>query len=349
MAYIAAVPPIRFINITSSVGTGPYRNNPDDVLILRAFMIYLQNFRKDLSFTNTRLTTLAGSLDGDLRQMILHYKAFKAKVASAGLPPEERGNDRVVPQDVRFALASAAAPGLTTTIMSLNLDVKPLAGYGDNIVDIMCNLFPIRGWLTIPPLKGSALWDQVRDPNLSSRYWRDLARNKISWKQWLPKQQEEAMNERQGANVRSAAASPTKLPATFDEDNELFALLAPYHDEMKDFYEHHTRLALSTSPNPSAHGQPVTVKISVTSYGGQAPQGSVRLWITTQELLRLYGRQSTLTPDKGVLVRLVNGSGTFTYPKDVLFSPASPYLVIAEYWPTSGFLVSNAEITHEVR
>ena len=356
MAYIAIVPPIRFINITSPVGNdadpqhAPCRNNPDDVLILRAFMIYLQNFRRDLSFTTTHLATLAGGVDGDLHRMILDYKALKTKVSPSAIAFEERGNDRVLPQPMQFAVQSASGAALLgTTIMSLNLDVKPVAGYGHNIIDIMCNLFPIRSKLTVPPLTGSALWDQVRDPDLSSRYWRDLARNKVPWNQWLRKQQEDAMNERQGAIVRAAQANGTKLPITYDEDNELFVLLAPYQNEMKNFWEKHTRLALSTSPSPSAHGQSVTVKISVTSYGGQTPQGAVKLWITARETLRAHGRQSILTPSRAHDLRLLNGSATFAVPADQLFSPASPYLVIAEYWATGGFLGSTAEIRHEVK
>jgi hypothetical protein len=351
VAYIAVVPPIRFINITSSVGTDTKRcschNNSDDVLILRAFMIYLQNFRKDLSFTTTRLTKLAGAMDHDLSQMILDYKAFKTKTGQATIAFEEDSNDCVLPQKTHFALSAAArAPLLGTTIMSLNLDIKPVAGYGDNVIDVMCNLFPIRSKLTVPPLTGSRLWDGVRGPDLSSRYWRDLARNKVPWNAWPRKQQEEAMNERQGALVRARDANPTKLAITYDEDNELFDLLAPYQNEVKSFWENHTRIALTTSPSPSAHGQAVKVTISVTSYGGQTPQGAVKLWIASRETLRFHGR-SILTPSRAQDLRLLNGSATFTVPE--LYSPASPYRVIAEYWAAGGFLGSTAEIEHEVR
>lgn len=349
MAYIATVPPIRFINLTSSAGTGPYRNSQDDVMILRAFMIYLQNFRQDLPFTTTRLQVLKGAFDADLHQMIVDYKAFKTKTVSAGLPPQEQGNDRVIPQDLRFALQSAGSSAVTTTIMCLNSDVKPLASYGDSTVDVMCSLFPIKGKLIIPSLTGSALWDQVRDPDLSSRYWRDLARNKIPWDQWLPKQQEDAMNERQGAFVRAANQDRNKLSPTYDEDNELFSLLAPYQKEMKVFWEHHTRMEISTTPSPSAHAKPVTVKITLASYGGQPPLGSVRLWIASKEQLRVYGRQFILTPQRSIALTIANGVATYAVPPDSLFMGASPYVIYAEYWPKAGFLGSKAEIRHEVK
>ena len=361
MAYIAVVPPIRFINITSSVGTATKqeyskcRNNPDDVLIVRAFMIYLQNFRRDLPFTNTRLARLAGSLDDDLSQMILDYKAFKAKAGPATMAFEERGNDRVLPQSLNSALPSAAPAALQqSTIMSLNLEVRPLAGYGDNTVDVMCNLFPIRSKLTVPPLTGSGTWDKVRDPDLSSRDWRDLARNNIPWNQWLRKQREAAISEYQFALARKAEAQddPTRfrayLPIDYDEDNEVLALLVPYQNEMNSFWDKHTQVALSTSPRPSADRQAMTVNISVTSRGGQTPQGVVKLWIASRELFKFYGRD-ILTPSRALELRLLNGAATYTAPADQMFRAASPYFVKADYWPTGGFLESTANIEHEVK
>jgi hypothetical protein len=204
-------------------------------------MIYLQNFRGDLPFTNTRLTRLAGSLDDDLSQMILDYKAFKAKANPAAIAFEERGNDRVLSQNLHWAIASVSSALQQNVIMCLNLDVKPLTGYGDNAVDVMCNLFPIRSKLIVPPLTGSGLWDKVRDPDLSSRYWRDLARNKVPWNQWLREHQEAAINEDALARDRNAEAGAdlkkfsVYLPIYFDEDNEVFELLAPYQNEMKAF------------------------------------------------------------------------------------------------------------------
>jgi hypothetical protein len=360
VAYIAVVPPIRFINVTSSVGTATSqqwttcRNNPDDVLIVRAFMIYLQNFRGDLPFTNTRLTRLSGSLDADLSQMILDYKTFKTKANPAAFAPEERGNDRVLTQNLHLAVPSASSALQQNIIMSLNLDVKPLSGYGDNTVDVMCNLFPIRSKLTVPTLTGSGLWDKVRDPDLSSRNWRDLARNKVPWNQWLRAHQEAALNEYALARDRKAEvdADPTKmlpiyLPIRYDEDDEVFALLGPYQNEVTSFREHHTEVALSTSPNPSVSGQPLTVNISVTSRGGQAPQGVVKLWIVSRELMRFYGRSTFLTPSKAFELRLQNGSATFNVSADQIFT--GKYFVRADYWPTGGFLESTANMEHEVK
>jgi hypothetical protein len=286
-------------------------------------------------------------MDHDLSQMILDYKRFKAKAGQATITFEEHDNDCVLPQNMHSALwAAVGAPLLGTTIMSVNSEIKPVAGYGDNIVDIMCNLFPIRSKLTVPPLTGSRLWDSVRDPDLSSRYWRDLARNKVPWNSWLRQQQEAAMNERQGALLRAQKANPTKLPITYDEDNELFDLLAPYQNEMNSFWAKHTRLDLSTSPSPSVPGQAVTVKISVASYGGQTPQGAVKLWFIDRELLKIYGRQ--YRPSTAFEVRLLNGSATFTVPAGA-WSMSESFLVAAEYWATGGLLPSTAEIQHEVR
>jgi hypothetical protein len=332
MAYIAVVPPISFINIGSSVGTGPkFRNNANDVLILRAFMIYLQNFRKDMAFTKTRLETLAGSFDQDLRQMIIDYKTYKTKDMLAALAPGERGNDFVFPQDLRFALQSMspAVPG-RNTIMFLNSDVRPLAGYGDSIIEVMCNLFPIKGRLMGSPVTPEA-------------YWRDLARNKVPWSKWLREQQELALSERQEANEILSDPKRGK-GALSDEDKELFTLLRPYENDMKPFWENHTSISLSTSPSPSANFQAVTVKISVSCGGSQTPSGAVNLWFASVELMRIHGRAMVVSPSRALKVPLVKGSGTLTIP-DV---PHGSYIVFAEYPETGRFLGSRTQLPHEV-
>lgn len=174
MAYIAVVPPVRFINIGSSVGPSPDEpNRPDDVLIIRAFMIYMTNFRKDLQFTTSTLPTLVGKFDPQLSQMILDFKKKLSPLLM--LPPEERENSRVIPQDERFAVQSAARPA--TTIMLLNNSVRPLPGYGDTAVEVMCNLFPILGILRAAP---GGDRKAIGQPDA---YWRDVARNKVPWPQ----------------------------------------------------------------------------------------------------------------------------------------------------------------------
>lgn len=310
MAYIAIVPPIRFINIGSAIGPTD-QNHPDDVLIIRAFMIYLSNHRKDLRFTNSYLSTLAGQADSMLFQMIIDYKEFKKRTFSALMVPEEQQNSRVTPQDERFALGP-----IQTTIMALNHDVKVLPGYGDTIIDVMCNLFPIREILLGLPVRADA-------------YWRDLARNRVPWKQWLLKHQEDAANERQGAIQRMSSRGVTSA-----EDNELFTLLNPYRNDMKDFYERHTRIVLTASPNPSIQGQVVTLTATVKTLGGNIPVGTVTFNVMPQGRgLQQIQRQP-----------LVNGSATITI--NVL--PKGRNIVKADYPNTGDIIGSSAEIPHQV-
>ncbi len=336
MAYIAVVPPIRFINIGSAVGSSQADSNvPNDVLMVRAFMIYLQNQRKDLQFTNTRLASLAGSMDLQLSKMIIDYKAFKTKEFLAALAPEERANDRVIPQDLRFAVQSAspAAPG-RTTIMFLNGDVNPLAGYGDNTVDVMCNLFPIRGMLTASPVR----------PETD---WRDLARNKVPWNQWLRMQQEVALLEYERLKTPFTVAKPSDLDK-LDLYRESSTLLGPYQNELKSFEDTHTHTDLSVSPSPSARLQAVTVKVSVTSVGGQIPQGSVRLWFIDWDHMKFYyGRVADVPASMSQELRLVNGSATFTYPGPAMIGTGS-FVVRAVYPDTGSFLGSEARTKHEI-
>jgi hypothetical protein len=336
MAYIAVVPPVRFINIGSAVGSSQADSNaPNDVLMVRAFMIYLQNFRKDLQFTNTRLTTLAGSVDLQLSKMIIDYKAFKTKEVWVVGAPEERANDRVVPQDLRFAVQAAlpAAPG-RNTIMLLNLDVNPLAGYGDNVVDVMCNLFPIRGMLTASPAR----------PETD---WRDLARNRVPWNQWLRIHQEVALMEYDRLKTPFTVAKPSDLDK-LDSYRESSALLAPYQNELKSFGDNHTHTGLSVSPSLSARLQAVTVKVSVSSVGGQTPQGSVRLWFIDWDRIKFYyGRVADVPASMAQELRLVNGSATFTYPGSAMIGTGS-FVVRAVYPDTGSFLGSEARIKHEI-
>src|SRR5262249_5675869 len=140
------------------------------------------------------------------------------------LPPEERGNSRVIPQDERFAVLTAARPA--TTIMALNNEVKPLPGYGDTIIDVMCNLFPIRGILGCWPVRGG----QRQAIGQPDAYWRDLARNKIPWNQWTRAQQNNATDEYHGAIQAMAPPVPQspggkkvpQAPLPSAKDNELF-------------------------------------------------------------------------------------------------------------------------------
>jgi hypothetical protein len=328
MVYIVVVPPIRFINIGSAVGPGSTDpNHPDDVLIVRAFMIYLSNFRGDLQFTKSRVPSLAGMVDANLTQMIMDYKNLKNRASFAMSLREERGNATVVPQDVRFARVAASRP--EATIMNLNLDVRPLANYGDNTVDVMCNLFPIRGILAASPVRAET-------------YWRDLARNKIPWSRWFRNQQENAANEWKGATSRMSQRSQNEW--TSDEDTELFALLHPYRDEMRAFWQSHTRIDLVVSPSPSANRQAVTVTATVLTLGGARPAGTIKILVVSQELLRTYGRQFILSSPSNRQYPLVNGSASFTIPD---LSTGS-YLVRAEYPDTGGIVGCDVEIQHQV-
>jgi len=323
MAYIATVPPIRFINLGSVVGGPSEPNRPDDVLIVRAFMIYVCNQRTDLPFTKTRLATLHGTADQPLAQMITDYKEFKRK-AFVAFAADEWSNIRVSPQDERFALGP-----LRTTIMALNSDVRPLSGYGDTVIDVMCNLFPIRGMLT-----GTAVGPDT--------YWRDLARNRVPWGRWLRAQQENAANERSGANTRTATRKATE--ATSDEDNELFRLLHPYEADLKVFREHHTRTELTSTPNPSAAGQAVAYTAKVMTLGGQPAGGKVAIYSIDRTMLRVHGQMYVDRLKTTSLVPLMNGSATVTFN---LQTPGR-YKVKAEYPDTGSLVGSTTEIEQQV-
>lgn len=267
MAYIAVVPPIRFINITSPVGPGDV-NHPDDVLVIRAFLIYLTNFRKDLKWTQNRLTSLAGPADSTLLTMIQEYKDFKNAnpgPSSVHLGSGEMDKSRVLPQDERFAYGP-----VRTTIMALNFDVQPLAGYGDTVIDVMCNLFPI----------GNLFNGSVR----ADSYWRDLARKRVAWNLWLPQQQEEATQERMAAVRRPGIASQGSGKIDweqYDADRELFTLLQPYYNDMKQFYERHSQTCLDVTPDSPVKGQSVTLTATVRMPNGAPPSGTVTFEMST--------------------------------------------------------------------
>jgi hypothetical protein len=344
MAYIAVCPPIRFINIGSSVGSTPNDSNiANDVLMIRAFMIYLQNCRKDINFTNTRLMTLAGGMDASLSSMIKDYKAFKTKQPLLNVAPEERLNDRIIPQDLLTGveLSGALASPVRNTIMYLNFDVMPLAGYGDNIIDVMCNLFPIRQMLTAWPVR----------PETD---WQDLARNKIPWRLWLRVQQEAAMIDYQSLRGMDPSQPDPSHPnsskfdfSKYDEYKRRLALLAPYMSDIKTFRENHTQVDVSVTPSPSISGLPVTVSVSVKSIGGAIPQGNVKIMFLSKQILKIYYyNQVNDVPEKFIRVApLVNGSASVTYP-EVLYGS---YLVRAIY-PGSGDMVdSENRIAHEVK
>jgi hypothetical protein len=91
----------------------------------------------------------------------------------------------------------------------------------------------------------------------------------------------------------------------------------------------------------------VTVNVSGTSRGGQTPQGVIKLWIVSRELIRFYGRQTFLTPSKAFELRLLNGSAALTVPADQIFT--GKYFVKADYSATGGFLGSTANMEHEVK
>jgi hypothetical protein len=347
MAYIAIVPPIRFINIGSIVGPNADEpNNPDDVLIIRAFMIYLANHRKDLQFTTgAPLRTLVGKFDPQLNRLILDYKRKLSPLLP--LPPEERGNGRVIPQDERFALSAAAQP--STTIMALNLEVRPLSGYGDTVVDVMCNLFPIRDILRGLPQGG--VRRVIGQPDA---YWRDLARNRIPWNQWTRAQQSSATDEYFGA-VGLPPSPPPPPPGTrmqvpkpsvpSDRDNELFALIAPYREEAKRFLDRRTKTTLTISPNPSKLRDPVTLTVQVTTAGGQIPTGNVTIRFGNRQQLVIWGNlrlSKRPLDDLHVFTRqapLVNGLARLIVPGEWIVWPGR-HLAYAAY-PDTGDLMGS--------
>jgi hypothetical protein len=221
--------------------------------------------------------------------MIMDYKKTLSPLVM--LPPEERANSRVIPPDERFAAMTGARP--FTTIMALNNEVKPLPGYGDTVIDVMCNLFPIRDILRGLPQGGTR--QAIGQPDA---YWRDLARNRVPWNKWTRAQQSNAADEYYAAVRATAPPLPqepwekkTAAPPrqTSDRDNELFALLAPYREDLKRFQENRTKITLTSSPNPSKTGDPVTLTAEVRTAGGRIPTGSVMIRFANRQMLVIYG------------------------------------------------------------
>jgi hypothetical protein len=280
MAHIVNLPPIRFINIDHAVGPNE-ANNPEDVSIVQAFLRYLIDRRKDITWTKRHLPVLAwpsNIVDPTLFEMIKDYKTFKTLNSTLQLQSDEvdrarsgraEPNGRIVPYDERFPFGGI----ITRTILALNFEVRgsahrlswPGMSNVDSAIDVMCNLYP--------DVKRALSGLTVRE----DMDWRDLARKGIPWNQWLFKHKKDALHDDQEARKR-----PEKDRLTFmTADDEVFKLLHPYDDDLKKFLlgegDMRTETLLESSPNPSTQGQPVTFTARVRFMATKEPvlQGSV--------------------------------------------------------------------------
>jgi hypothetical protein len=337
MAYIARVAPMQFINLGSSVGDRQDDvNRDDDVFVVRAFMIYLQNFRKDLKFTKKSLPTVGGGVDATLLGMVADYKKFKQNAFEVLLDEKEALANRMIPQDEKLL---RGAP--RTTIMALNLDVRPLQGYGYSAVEVMCNLFPLKSRLEGLPVRPDATWQE-------------LARSGVPWDKWFSAQKQEAMRQRNTANERMGA-DPTQVhkrttpPATGapamtrEEAREILDLLQRYQGDMKAWFNNRVIVELTTSPNPSRHAQPVTFTARVRTVGGQIPAGKVSIYQVDHTLRRFHGPAAVEAMVERNKRPVVNGVASVTTE---VFQGHHTFM--ADYFDTSGAFGARTSIEHDV-
>jgi hypothetical protein len=314
MAYLATVPPIQFINLDYPVGPQEV-NNPDDVFIVKTFLRYLLEHRPDLQWTSLHFSALSwpsAEPHATLFQMIKDYQAFKRNHDATGfsdqyqmqlnmnrgslLFPNEWGG-RVLPQNERTALE----PFIMTTIMALNSDIRssphkvtwPGVSTIDSISDVMSRYPGVARVLSGLPVR-------------EDMDWRELARKRIPWNQWLLKQKNDAIRDRYEEVTRGEAhwvgnqwVKPSererdRLVAQYAEaDWELTRLLWPYLDDIRNFEQgegtRQTETLLDSTPNPSAEGQYVTFTATIRSLWGKAPvpQGNVTFDVHRGPNLRL--------------------------------------------------------------
>jgi hypothetical protein len=133
----------------------------------------------------------------------------------------------------------------------------------------MCNLYPA----VARALSGLPVREDMD--------WRDLARKEIPWNQWLLKQKNDAIRDEDEARQRIFDKDEKKRLDFLSADNELFKLLHPYENDLRDFRagtsNFQTETLLDSSQNPSMQGQPVTFTATVRFIATKAPvlQGSV--------------------------------------------------------------------------
>jgi len=377
MAHIATVPPIRFINLDHPVGPDQ-ENDQDDIYIVKVFLRYLLEHRPDLKWTNRRLPGLTwpsaagrATVEHRLFEMIQDYKEFKQTTANTGwssqnltylwLWPEEARNGRVVPQDERFA----AGVSITSTIMALNSDVRPLperlswpgASQTNSIIDVLSSLYPgVAHVLSGLPVR--------EDMN-----WRDLARKRIPYNQWFLSQKRDAERERTEANQRIGGhwvgdqyvqATDKERIEFMDADNELFRLQYPYRNEMEKFYasetaqaERQTETEITSSPNPSVRGQYVTLTATVTMKTTQMPvtEGWVTFNMIWGPTVRIVGNVGgkPVASGGGSLTQLGRQpllNGTATIRTNMLHPGLT--IVKADFPDTGNIIGSSDELPHQV-
>ncbi|MQA87487.1 MAG: hypothetical protein GEV03_23390 [Streptosporangiales bacterium] len=142
--------------------------------------------------------------------------------------------------------------------------------------------------------------------------WRELARKRVPFDQWPLEQKQLAHRERDAAVRRQGANQSThEWLQTRDADNELFALLWPYHDEQRAFFERSTQIRVESSANPVKSGQAVTITIYVSLPTQKIPTGEVEFTFINLELRRIHGQ---LAPKPTKKVTLTDGKASVTIP-----------------------------------
>lgn len=117
--------------------------------------------------------------------------------------------------------------------------------------------------------------------------WRDLARRSVPFDQWTNDQKLRAHEEYVAAGRRQANDDLSQ----FDEDNELFRLLAPYSANFRVFLEHVAHVNMQVSPFDSVKpGDHATLEARVHLFGtGNPAQGRILFKITTSGGLHILG------------------------------------------------------------
>ncbi len=147
--------------------------------------------------------------------------------------------------------------------------------------------------------------------------WRELARRGVPYDQWPIEEKKAAERARKAANKRIFEDTPSKTTPewwqTRDEDNELFGLQHPYHEQMKDFFQRSTYLRIEISENPVKSGDAVTLTAYIIVPSGlYKATGQIEFTFLNRETLRIYGKD--YAKKASVKAPIAGGVARYTIP-----------------------------------